>query len=214
MERVGPSYSIEKMKEASRLSWKALHLIASKIHPGMDEAEATLLAKAEFKALGATAHWHRPLVRFGSGTLKIFNEPSDPRTVLQVDDIFFLDVGPVWDGHEGDVGRSFVIGSDPEKTRVVNASRCIWEETSEEWKKGVTGVSLYAFAEARAKERGVLLVSEIQGHRLSDFPHAALVKGAVLGRQEFVPAPGAWVLEIQVRHPTLPFGAFHEDLLV
>jgi hypothetical protein len=107
-----------------------------------------------------------------------------------------------------------VIGSDPEKTRVVNASRHIWEETSEEWKKGVTGVSLYAFAEARAKEREVLLVSEIQGHRLSDFPHAALAKGAILGRQEFVPAPGAWVLEIQVRHPTLPFGAFHEDLLI
>jgi len=29
-----------------------------------------------------------------------------------------------------------------------------------------------------------------------------------------VPASGLWVLEIQLRHPTRPFGAFFEDLLL
>ena len=29
-----------------------------------------------------------------------------------------------------------------------------------------------------------------------------------------LPAPGIWVLEIQIAHPTRPFGAFYEDILM
>jgi hypothetical protein len=53
----------------------------------------------------------------------------------------------------------------------------------------------------------------MSGHRLSEFPHAAHHKGA-LADAPFTPSPGLWMLEIQLRHPTRPFGAFYEDLLL
>ncbi|WP_267131055.1 hypothetical protein [Burkholderia cepacia] len=35
-----------------------------------------------------------------------------------------------------------------------------------------------------------------------------------LGDFDAAPAAGLWTLEIQIAHPTRPFGAFYEDLLV
>jgi hypothetical protein len=51
------------------------------------------------------------------------------------------------------------------------------------------------------------------GHRLGDFPHA-VHKAGKLAVAEFQPSSGLWVLEIQIRHPELPIGAFYEDLLL
>jgi hypothetical protein len=47
---------------------------------------------------------------------------------------------------------------------------------------------------------------------ISEFPHKAHYDGALI-EQNFVPSPDLWILEIQLRHPTRPFGAFYEDLL-
>jgi len=35
-----------------------------------------------------------------------------------------------------------------------------------------------------------------------------------LGDFDAAPAAGPWILEIRIAHPTRPFGAFYEDLLV
>ena len=53
----------------------------------------------------------------------------------------------------------------------------------------------------------------MNGHRLADFPHAALYKGP-LAEAAFTPSAGLWMLEIQIRHPELPYSAFFEDLLL
>jgi hypothetical protein len=53
---------------------------------------------------------------------------------------------------------------------------------------------------------------EIKGHRVSDFPHA-IYRGGNLGDFDAVPNPGLWILEIQIAHPSKPYGAFYEDLL-
>ena len=65
---------------------------------------------------------------------------------------------------------------------------------------------------AEAADRGWLLNLEMTGHRVSEFPHKAHYDGALID-QRFAPSPGLWILEIQLRHPTRPFGAFYEDLL-
>ena len=52
----------------------------------------------------------------------------------------------------------------------------------------------------------------VKGHRVGDFPHA-VHKPPALGAIGHVPAGDLWILEIQIRHPSRPFGAFHEDLL-
>ena len=54
---------------------------------------------------------------------------------------------------------------------------------------------------------------DLPGHRVSDFPHA-IYKAGALGDLDTQPRTGLWILEIQIAHPTRPFGAFYEDLLI
>ena len=78
---------------------------------------------------------------------------------------------------------------------------------------GLSGNELYQFASGEARRLGWELNLDVSGHRLADFPHEALYPGSLL-EATFVPKTALWVLEIQIRHPQRPFGAFYEDLLV
>jgi hypothetical protein len=93
------------------------------------------------------------------------------------------------------------------------AARTLWHEVAGRWRaEGVSGQALYAFAEERAAAMGWRFNLEIKGHRVSEFPHA-IYKAGDLGDFELRPSTGLWILEIQIAHPTRPFGAFFEDLL-
>jgi hypothetical protein len=77
----------------------------------------------------------------------------------------------------------------------------------------LTGEALYEFAESEASALGWALNLDLSGHRISDFPHAAIYEGP-LAEIPFHPAPLLWVLEIHIRHPEHPYGAFFEDMLL
>jgi hypothetical protein len=70
----------------------------------------------------------------------------------------------------------------------------------------------YRYASEAAHSLGWELNLDMSGHRLADFPHAALHQGA-LAEASFAPSPGLWDLEIQIRPPELPYSAFYDDLL-
>ena len=70
-----------------------------------------------------------------------------------------------------------------------------------------------ARAEKEAEKIGVVLLPKVDGHRVGDFPHQVFFRGGI-AELDFKPGAGVWILEIQLRHPTLPFGAFFEDSLV
>ncbi|HEY0296511.1 MAG TPA: hypothetical protein VGC69_14380 [Bordetella sp.] len=53
---------------------------------------------------------------------------------------------------------------------------------------------------------------DMKGHRVGDFPHAIYKPGKLADLAD-TPSEGLWILEIQIAHPTRPFGAFYEDLL-
>lgn len=211
-ENVGTTYSQERMLDARGRSWQALRDIAARIVPGMNEPETVELAKERLDAAGMQRIWHPSIIRFGANTLKTFRQPSAPGTVLQDNDIFFIDLGPVFDGHEGDVGDTFVVGDDADMRACANAARELFARTAARWREGVTGMALYAYAEDAATAMGWCLNHETKGHRVGDYPHAVHKAGS-LGQFDAAPAPGLWVLEIQIAHPSLPIGAFFEDLL-
>ncbi len=62
----------------------------------MFEEEAVQYARQVLKDLEMLRGWHGIHVRFGVNTLKQFGEPSAPGVKLRDDDIFFIDIGPVW----------------------------------------------------------------------------------------------------------------------
>jgi Xaa-Pro aminopeptidase len=213
-EATGTRFSLGAMRAARTLSQRAVSRIASGMHPGMTHAQAHELAMATLQKLGMERNWHPIVIRFGEDTLKIFRETSDPDRVLGAQDIFFVDIGPVWEGHEGDAGDTFVMGDDPQMHACAEAARVLWQDVAERWRADrLSGQALYAYAAERAEAMGWRLNLDIKGHRVCDFPHAIYQAGK-LGDFGLCPATGIWILEIQIAHPTRPFGAFYEDLLM
>lgn len=213
-EAHGEAFSPESMQYAREQSWNAVHRIAEAMRPGLKEAEARHIAGEVLEQLGMDRIWHPSVIRFGENTLKTFKEPSDLDTVLGESDIFFVDIGPVWRGHEGDAGDTFVVGDDPQQQACAEAARTLWREVSACWRQNrLAGTELYRFAAQRAEAMGWRLNLEMKGHRVCDFPHAIYKAGSLADFGQ-CPATGLWILEIQIAHPTLPFGAFYEDLLI
>lgn len=213
-EAVGARFDPALMQQARARSWAALHGIRARMRPGISEDEARLAALEVLRELGCQKIWHPVLIRIGANTTKTYRQKSDPQVRLGEHDSYFIDLGLVFDGHEGDVGDTFVVGDAPARQACADAARALFRQVADAWRQhGLSGRALYAFADERARAMGWRLNHAIKGHRLGDFPHA-IHRGGDLGALEAAPTSALWVLEIQLAHPTEPFGAFHEDLLV
>jgi Xaa-Pro aminopeptidase len=214
LEGTGEKFSLDQLMEMRSRTRRAVGMIADQVEVGMVEEDAKTMARDTLASMGMRRGWHHIIVRFGANTTKDFMERSEPGVVLGADDIFFVDIGPVYDGCEGDAGDTFVIGADPEHHRAKVEVRTIWDQVRDRWfTDGTTGRELYDYAIETAAAYGWKLNLDLSGHRLSDYPHSAQYDGS-LADVDFRPNPNLWVLEIAIIHPDRPFGAFYEDLLL
>jgi methionyl aminopeptidase len=214
LEATGEKFSIDKLLDVRARTRRAVHTIAAQVEVGMAEEDAKAVARKTLESLGMRRGWHHIIVRCGSNTTKDFMERSEPGVVLGPNDIFFVDIGPIYEECEGDAGDTFVFGDDPDHLRAKSEVRQIWEEVREKWfTTGSSGQELYDFAIDTAQGYGWNLNMDLSGHRLSDFPHSAHYDGP-LAEVTFRPNPNLWVLEIAIAHPERTFGAFYEDLLL
>jgi Xaa-Pro aminopeptidase len=214
LEAVGKHYDSEQMMAVRLMTRDAIRQIARAVKPGMVEEDAVEMAKDLLADKGMLRGWHDVYVRFGSNTTKTFGAPSDPGIVLGDDDIFLIDIGPTWKEWEGDGGDTFVTGTDPHKARCASDARDIFHEVRHHWiKTGATGKALYEFAASAAVQRGWVLNMDLSGHRLADFPHAAIYEGP-MADVDFTPSRQLWVLEIHIRDAQQTYGAFYEDMLL
>ena len=201
---------------------EALGLIA----PGRTERDVEQdilrLAETEF---GITKHWHKRIVRAGPNTLAIARDHPPIATIL-ADDIVFLDLGPVVEAWEADVGRSYVLGDDPGKRRLVADLDRIFAAVQAHYQAhpDITGAELYVEAVAQAKSAGWHFGGEIAGHLVAEFPHACLPGDKEHGRigpnnPTRMRDPDGngeqrhWILEIHLVAPDHSFGGFTERLL-
>ncbi len=195
-EAVGTRFDPALMLHARERSWAVLQAIRARMRPGISEEEARDEAAAVFRELGVERLWHPPLIRIGPNTLKTFRQPSDPQVRLGENDGYFIDLGLVFDGHEGDVGDTFTVGHAPEHQACADAARTLFHEVARTWRReGLSGQALYAHAAERAAAMGWRLNHAIKGHRVGDFPHAVHRAGP-LGELDGRPATRLWILEI------------------
>ncbi len=214
LEATGEKFSLDLLMDMRLRTRQAVHAIAEQIRPGMMEEEAKAIARSTLESMGMRRGWHHIIVRCGSNTTKDFMERSEKGVVLGEDDIFFVDIGPIYGDTEGDAGDTFVFGSNPLHHKAKADVRAIWDLVRDKWfEEGLTGTALYDFAVATAESFGWKLNLDLSGHRLSDFPHSAHYDGP-LAEVGFRPNPNLWVLEIAIIHPDGTFGAFYEDLLL
>jgi methionyl aminopeptidase len=214
IEATGNRFSIDELLYVRARTRRAVHMIADKVKVGMAEEEAKDVARSILTSLGMRRGWHHIIVRCGSNTTKDFMARSKPGVILKENDIFFIDIGPVFQNSEGDAGDTFVLGDDPDHHRAKRDVRTIWDDVRGVWfDQRITGQQLYHYAESMAADMGWKLNLDLSGHRLSDFPHSAHYDGS-LADVGFRPNPNLWVLEIAIAHANGGFGAFYEDLLL
>jgi methionyl aminopeptidase len=214
VENVGPNFTVARMLDVRRRTREAVHAIAGQVEVRMKEVDARVMARDTLEELGLRRGWHPTLVRFGPNTVRQFLDREGGEVVLESDDIFFVDIGPVFEDMEGDAGETFVTGHHVEYARAARDVRDIWHDVRNAWfLDKLTGRDLYSFAERCCSQRGWQLNLELTGHRISDYPHKAHFAGA-MSSVDIVPATDLWVLEIGLVHPNDPFGAFYEDTLL
>src|SRR5580704_4893110 len=83
-------------------------LIAAGRSEGAVQDDIGALAEAEF---GVTQHWHRRIVRAGANTLTTASDYPDER-IIAADDTVYVDLGPVFEAWEADIGRTYAVGAD------------------------------------------------------------------------------------------------------
>lgn len=182
--------------------------------------EIHALARDEFEV---RRHWHRRIVRSGPNTLTTFrDEPPDRR--LEADDIVYLDFGPVFGEWEADYGRTYVLGDDPEKHRLVRDITRAFEQGQALFDEleHLTAGQLYDYVAQLAVSGGWAFGASTAGHIVDRFPHArnperheSIRHGNRLSlREPFADGtPRQWILEVHFVDRARGFGGFCEELL-
>ena len=197
------------------------------IRPGRSEAavERDIYALAE-REFGVTRHWHKRIVRAGINTLTVAAD-NPPVIDLAEDDAVFIDLGPVFDEWEADVGRTYILGDDPEKHRMRADLSVVFDQLQRHFDShpGITGAELYAAAHRFAAARGWLFGGKIAGHLVGEFPHARIPGDKDLyrispdnpERMRALDADGQrkfWILEVHLVNQARSWGGFYERILV
>jgi len=214
VEGVSDKFNLETYLKAKKVAQKVVLLAASQFDVGMTEEDGVRIIEELCVNFGIEKLWHPHRFRIGKNTTKSFREKSEPNIKLLDNDIYFIDIGPVVDGHEADYGQTFTVGQNLEFAHCQKSVKEIFNELKTLWKEQeITGSDLYERGEALAHEKGYILNTKMAGHRLGDFPHALFYKGS-LSNFEKKPIDKLWILEILIRHPKKNFGAFFEDILL
>jgi Xaa-Pro dipeptidase len=197
------------------------------IVPGRTEraVEQDIYALAE-REFGVERHWHKRIVRAGLNTLAIAGDNPPIRTIAE-DDMVFLDLGPVFEHWEADVGRSYVVGNDPARQALCRELPIQFDAVCAQFAAhpDITGEQLYAFACQSAERAGWRFGGAIAGHIVSEFPHARLpgpkqrnhISPANPERMRDPDPLGRtrhWIVEIHLVSSDGSFGGFYERLLL
>jgi Xaa-Pro dipeptidase len=199
---------------------------AGLIRPGVLESEISAqvndIARARF---GVKRHWHKRVVRSGpNATLTYHDDPPDRRTTD--DDIVYLDFGPLFEQWEADYGRSYAIGDNPLKHKLVADIESAFERGKQRFMgdPNLTAGGLYDYVHDLAQEYGWEFAAPTAGHLVGHFPHEtapgipkllSIRHGNTLNLREpdSNGAPRHWILEIHFVDKARTYGGFHEELL-
>lgn len=99
------------------------------------------------RQFGVEKHWHKRIVRAGSNTLTTASDTPPVRTIEE-DDVVYVDLGPVFEEWEADIGRTYALGNHPAKLSLVSDLSSVFERVQAHYHESpdITGAELYAFA--------------------------------------------------------------------
>lgn len=180
--------------------------------------EILLLAQEEFNI---KRFWHKRIVRAGENTLCPYDE-NPPNRIVQEDDILFIDLGPILEEWETDLGRTFVVGENQTKQLLCQDTEKLWHEVNDYFHRNIPirSSDLFSYVQRRAVEMGWEFGGEIAGHLIGRFPHEKISEDefgnyihpenhAIIDTHQ-----QQWILEIHLVDRKRKIGGFFEQLMV
>jgi Xaa-Pro dipeptidase len=194
---------------------------AGKLESELTE-EIHALAQSRF---GVRRHWHKRIARAGPNTMLTYYDESVDRRITD-DDIVYLDFGPVFETWEADFGRTYVVGSDPDKHRLVGDIGRAFARGKKFYQQSpnLTAGELYDYAKGLAADYGWEFGAQTAGHLIGHFPHERRPRdpdrlrirhGNTISLREPDEhgKPRHWILEIHFVDRAREIGGFFEELL-
>jgi Xaa-Pro aminopeptidase len=175
---------------------------------------------------GTFKHWHKRIVRAGPNTLSTYRD-DPPNRLVEADDILFVDLGPLFEAWEADIGRTYVIGEDPDKLRLRDSIEAAWYSGRDYFqanRERVTGADMYELAVEAARASGYEYANVHAGHLIGNFPHEIVQGERVdnylhpanltrLSDPDAAGHPRTWIYEIHFVEPDKGYGGFFEQWL-
>jgi methionyl aminopeptidase len=167
---------IEIMREAGRVSARALRLVGEAVAPGVTTAELDDIAESAIRADGgipAFKGYHGfPKTLCTSINCQVVHGIPSEMIKLREGDIISVDVGAIVDGYYGDNARTFPVGviSD-EATRLLAATKASLDAGIEQARAGNHLFDIGASVQAVAEDAGFSVVREYVGHGIGRNMH-------------------------------------------
>jgi len=196
------------------------------IRVGVNEKELnTQVYNLAEELFGIKKYWHKRIVRAGVNTLAPYDD-NPPNLDLLEDDLVFIDYGPVFEEWEADFGRTFILGKDPMKIRLLDDLEIIFQSAKSffENHQEITGAELYENVCSLASDKGWQYGGPHAGHLVGLFPHEKLIGD---GFENYICSKNKtemralsdsghlrhWILEIHLINEKDQYGGFYEQLL-
>jgi methionyl aminopeptidase len=203
---------IEIMREAGRISARALRLVGEAVAPGVTTLELDDIAESAIRADGAVPafkgyHGFPKTLCTSVNSQVVHGIPSE-MVKLREGDILSVDIGAVIEGYYGDTARTFAIGAvSDEASRLLSATQASLAAGIEQARVGNRLFDIGAAVQASAEGAGFSVVREYVGHGIGRAMHEdpnvpnygiagkgpRLDEGVVLAIEPMVNAGGAEV---------------------
>ena len=178
------------------------------------------------RLFGIKKFWHKRIVRSGINTLLPYRQ-NPPDLIIKEDDILFFDFGPVFEDWEADIGKTYVLGKNPQKLKLKQDAEQAWHEGRDFFLKHydqLTGKMFYEYTSTLAKNYGWEYGNEHCGHLIGKFPHEKIAGEEVINylhpkNNQLVSDKDKngnkryWIYEIHFIDRENEIGAFHEQLV-
>jgi methionyl aminopeptidase len=203
---------IEIMREAGRISARALRLVGEAVAPGVTTLELDDIAESAIRAEGAVPafkgyHGFPKTLCTSVNSQVVHGIPSE-MVKLREGDILSVDIGAVINGYYGDTARTFPVGKvSDDATRLLSATEASLAAGIEQARVGNRLFDIGAAVQAVAEGAGFSVVREYVGHGIGRAMHEdpnvpnygiagkgpRLGEGVVLAIEPMVNAGGAEV---------------------
>lgn len=164
------------MREAGRITARALRLVGEAVRAGVSTQELDEVAEAAIRAEGALPAFKGyhgfPATICASLNGEVVHGIPSPRRILVDGDVLSVDVGAIVEGYYGDSARTFPVGAiSDEATRLLDATRRSLDAGIAKARPGMRLYDISNAVQTVAEAAGFSVVREYVGHGIGRSMH-------------------------------------------